>query len=242
MPRVIHGRMLGTAQPFEQAFLPSPDFSRRRAVLGSAPRPARAAEVYVSTEEGGEIAVIDPDRGEVVARIPVGKRPRGIKLSRDGKTLYVALSGSPRGGPGVDESKLPPADRSADGVGVVDLPTRKLVRTLPSGVESGVVRPVARRQNPLRLERGDRRDERARSRQRQGQRLRQSRRRAGRRDGSPRRQGRLRHQRARQPGHRRGHPQADRGRSESRPDPAHAPSSSPATARPASSPAKTVAS
>ena len=63
----------------------------------------------------------------------MGKRPRGVKVSHDGKTLYVALSGSPRGGPGVDESKLPPPDRSADGVGVVDLVARKLVRTLPSG-------------------------------------------------------------------------------------------------------------
>src|SRR5881394_1675492 len=73
------------------------------------------------------------DRAEVVARIPVGKRPRGLKLARDGKTLYVALSGSPRGGPGVDESKLPPPDRAADGVGVVDLTARKLVRTYASG-------------------------------------------------------------------------------------------------------------
>ena len=47
--------------------------------------------------------------------------------------LLVALSGSPIAGPGVDESKLPPADRAADGIGVVDLATRKLVRTLTSG-------------------------------------------------------------------------------------------------------------
>ncbi len=33
----------------------------------------------------------------------------------------------------MDESKLPPADRSADGIGVVDLVERKLVRTLESG-------------------------------------------------------------------------------------------------------------
>ncbi len=90
-------------------------------------------ELYVSAEDGGEVLVIDADRGEVTARIPVGKRPRGMKLSRDGKLLYVALSGSPRGGPGVDESKLPPPDRSADGIGVVDLASKKLVRTLPSG-------------------------------------------------------------------------------------------------------------
>src|SRR6187551_879351 len=89
--------------------------------------------VYVSAEGSGEIIVVDPEFASVLARIPVGKRPRGLKVSRDGRYLYVALSGSPRGGPNVDESTLPPADRSADGIGVVDLVERKLVRTLPSG-------------------------------------------------------------------------------------------------------------
>src|SRR5450432_592774 len=89
--------------------------------------------VYLSAEASGEIVVVDPDAAQVVARIPVGKRPRGLKVSRDGRLLYVALSGSPRGGPNVDESKLPPADRSADGIGVVDLGTKTLVRTFPSG-------------------------------------------------------------------------------------------------------------
>jgi YVTN family beta-propeller protein len=89
--------------------------------------------IYVSDESRGDIVVIDPASAQIVATIPVGKRPRGIKVSRDGKFLYVALSGSPAAGPGVDESKLPPADRSADGVGVVDLMTRKLLRILPSG-------------------------------------------------------------------------------------------------------------
>ena len=94
---------------------------------------AAATELYVSGEESGEIVVVDTDKGDVAARIPVGKRPRGVKLSHDGKLLYVALSGSPRAAPGVDESKLPPPDRAADGVGVVDLATRKLVRTYASG-------------------------------------------------------------------------------------------------------------
>jgi YVTN family beta-propeller protein len=89
--------------------------------------------LYVSNEDGGDVAVVDPNTGQVLARIAVGKRPRGIKLSRDGKLLYVALSGSPRAGPGVDETKLPPADRSADGIGVVDLASRKLVRTVACG-------------------------------------------------------------------------------------------------------------
>ena len=47
--------------------------------------------------------------------------------------LYVALSGSPKAGPGVDETTLPPADRSADGIGVVDVRKRTLLRVLESG-------------------------------------------------------------------------------------------------------------
>ena len=65
---------------------------------------ARATELYVSTEDGGEVVVIDAERGAVTARIPVGKRPRGLKLAHDGKTLYVALSGSPRAAPSRDTS------------------------------------------------------------------------------------------------------------------------------------------
>jgi YVTN family beta-propeller protein len=89
--------------------------------------------VYVSDERGGAVVVVDPQRAEVVAHISVGKRPRGMKLSRDGKQLYVALSGSPQAGPGVDPSTLPPPDRGADGIGVVDLEKRALVRTFESG-------------------------------------------------------------------------------------------------------------
>jgi YVTN family beta-propeller protein len=95
--------------------------------------PAPKPLVYVSDEEGGLVVAVDPATATVVTKIPVGKRPRGIKVSRDGKKLFVALSGSPRGGPGIDESKLPPGDRSADGIGVVDLATLKLAGTLPSG-------------------------------------------------------------------------------------------------------------
>ena len=118
--RSIGGFLVGLASP-----------SHGRPALAG--RAAAATELYVSAEESGEIVVVDADRGEVVARVPVGKRPRGVKLSHDGKLLYVALSGSPRAAPGVDESKLPPPDRAADGVGVVDLGARKLVRTYASG-------------------------------------------------------------------------------------------------------------
>src|SRR5690349_6135945 len=71
--------------------------------------PTSHVRLYVSDETGGNVDVIDPASGQVLAKIAVGKRPRGIKISQDGKTLYVALSGSPIAGPGVDESTLPPA-------------------------------------------------------------------------------------------------------------------------------------
>jgi YVTN family beta-propeller protein len=102
-----------------------------------APAPAEKAAprelVYVSAEQSGEVVVVDPESAQVVQRIAVGKRPRGLMPSPDGKVLYVAKSGSPRAGPGVDESKLPPPDRAADGVGVIDLASSYLVRTMPGG-------------------------------------------------------------------------------------------------------------
>jgi len=89
--------------------------------------------VYVTNEKSGDLSIIDPLKNEVIATVPLGKRPRGIHVSLDGKTIYVALSGSAIGGPGVDESKLPPPDKKADGIGVFDVPSRKLVRVIASG-------------------------------------------------------------------------------------------------------------
>jgi YVTN family beta-propeller protein len=86
--------------------------------------------VLVTNERSGNLTVIDGNTRQVVATLPLGKRPRGLKISPDGKLLYVALSGSPIAGPGVDESKLPPADKGADGIGVVDLETLQLLRVL----------------------------------------------------------------------------------------------------------------
>lgn len=89
--------------------------------------------MYVTDETGSRVVVIDPATRQVTRSIDVGKRPRGIALSLDGKQIYVALSGSPIAGPGVDESKLPPADRAADGIGVVDLASGTVVRKFQSG-------------------------------------------------------------------------------------------------------------
>jgi DNA-binding beta-propeller fold protein YncE len=57
------------------------------------PAPSGGVRVYVSDETGTGVVIVDPDAGKVVGRIAVGKRPRGIKVSPDGKQLFVALSG-----------------------------------------------------------------------------------------------------------------------------------------------------
>lgn len=92
-----------------------------------------AYKVYATNERSDSVSVIDGATGEVTATLAVGKRPRGLAVSADGSTLYVAVSGSPIAGPGVDESKLPPPDKTADGIVVLDLKSGK-VRTVVRGV------------------------------------------------------------------------------------------------------------
>lgn len=89
--------------------------------------------VYVSDEDGGNVVVISTSSDSVVARIPVGKRPRGLRVSPDGTRLFVALSGLPKSGPGGNAGQSPPADPAADGIGIVDLAALKLVRVIPGG-------------------------------------------------------------------------------------------------------------
>src|SRR5881394_209802 len=91
------------------------------------------ARVYVSNEKSGDVTVIDPATNETLATIPVGKRPRGIKISHDGKRIFVALSGTPITPPGQKERLDLPADKKADGIGVIDAVTMKIVGMLPSG-------------------------------------------------------------------------------------------------------------
>src|SRR5216684_656716 len=88
--------------------------------------------IYVTNERSGDLSEIDSSTLQVIATVPLGKRPRGIHASPDHRFLYIALSGSPIAGPGVDESKLPPPDKSADGIGVFDVQQNKLIRIIPS--------------------------------------------------------------------------------------------------------------
>jgi YVTN family beta-propeller protein len=97
--------------------------------------------VCVSNERSDDVTIIDGASQQVLATIPVGKRPRGIHASPDGKNLFVAVSGSPISGPRhqgasapvLDDDEKAKPDRSKDGIGVVDLAAKKFVRKIPAG-------------------------------------------------------------------------------------------------------------
>jgi YVTN family beta-propeller protein len=82
--------------------------------------------VFVSNERSGDVTVIDGATDTVVETFPVGKRPRGIHAAPDGRRVFVTLSGSPRMAPGLDENRAP-ADKRADGLGVIDPAAHKLM-------------------------------------------------------------------------------------------------------------------
>lgn len=124
------------------------------AVLSSAgfePRSAAAQSgehfhLYVSNERSADVTVIDASDLKTVDTIAVGKRPRGIHASPDGKRVYVALSGTPIAVPKFDVNGNPVfqrgkdddddvarADKSVDGIGIIDVTQRKLTGKLLVG-------------------------------------------------------------------------------------------------------------
>jgi YVTN family beta-propeller protein len=89
--------------------------------------------LFVTDEVGGVLTVIDVNSAKAIATIPIGKRPRGLALSPDKTIIYVALSGSAIGGPGIDDDKLPPPDKKADGIAVVSVSDLRLLRVIHGG-------------------------------------------------------------------------------------------------------------
>src|SRR4051794_20049198 len=90
---------------------------------------------YVTNEDSQELSVIDTRSDSVVASIAVGTRPRGVRVSPDGRTVFVALSGSPKCPPSMPDAECEKlkADKSKDGIAVVDAVGRKVTRVLPGG-------------------------------------------------------------------------------------------------------------
>src|SRR5258706_14302901 len=68
----------------------------RSLILGAgifflAAHPACAYQAYISNEKGNTVSVIDTEKLEVVKTIKVGQRPRGIAITKDGKSVVVAV-------------------------------------------------------------------------------------------------------------------------------------------------------
>ena len=123
-------------------FMTSKDFACRASLLAlggtlllAASFSAQAGRAYVSNEDGHTVTVIDTDKNEVITTVPVGKRPRGLQLSHDGKQLFVALSGLPKCPPSVpdEECEKLGRDLKADGVAAVDTKTLKVLKVFEAG-------------------------------------------------------------------------------------------------------------
>jgi YVTN family beta-propeller protein len=110
-------------------------------------QPGGDYQIFVSNEKSGTLTVISGASFKVTATLPVGKRPRGIHASPDGRTLYVALSGTPiEAPPKLDANGNPifekghdddddnaKADKTADGLGIVDVAQQKFLHKIPVG-------------------------------------------------------------------------------------------------------------
>ena len=75
---------------------------------------AHAYMAYVTNERDNTLSVIDLDQMKTVNTVPVGQRPRGITITRNGKEILLCASDD-------------------DTVQIVDPKTLKVVGDLPSG-------------------------------------------------------------------------------------------------------------
>ncbi len=83
-------------------------------ILAALSGPAHAYTAYVSNERDNTISVVDLDKMTTIKTVPVGQRPRGIALTKDGKDILVCASDD-------------------DTIQIVDTATLRVVGSLPSG-------------------------------------------------------------------------------------------------------------
>src|SRR6185437_17088387 len=75
---------------------------------------ALAEKIFVTNEKDNTVTVLDGDSLKIVETVKTGQRPRDLKVSTDGKSVYIVASDSDR-------------------IEVLDIATLKIVGTLPSG-------------------------------------------------------------------------------------------------------------
>jgi len=84
---------------------------------------------YVTNEQDGTISVIDTAKDKLIATIAVGGRARGLRLSPDGRMIYVALS-TPKG---------KPYSQTDNRIAAIDTRTRKVAAKYPVGSDPEMI-------------------------------------------------------------------------------------------------------
>lgn len=79
--------------------------------------------MYVSSMGSDEVDLIDLEKMDYAAHIPVGGRPRPYVISPDGKTMYVALA-------------------NLHGFSIVDIPSKKVLDKVQMPSEHATLRPL----------------------------------------------------------------------------------------------------
>ncbi len=120
--------------------------------------PAHAYLAYVSNEKGNSITIIDTDKLEAVKTIKVGRRPRGVELTKDGSELFIcagdddaiqvldtrtlAITGKLPSGPDPELMALSPdgktvyvSNENDNLVTMIDAETKRQIGDVPVGVE-----------------------------------------------------------------------------------------------------------
>ncbi len=85
-------------------------------LAGFCPIASAGPMAYVTNEKSDDVSVIDAATNKVVRTIKVGKRPRGVAISPDGRRVYISNGNS-------------------DSVSVIDVEIGKQIEAWPAGVD-----------------------------------------------------------------------------------------------------------
>jgi len=99
-------------------------------LAGCAHRAPGGERLFVSDDAGGAVVGVDMPTVGLADRIAVGGRPRGMVLSPDRATLYVAVSTTAEA---EEEADTDAAGVGAEGIAVIDVATARVLRLLPAG-------------------------------------------------------------------------------------------------------------